>query len=166
MSDDDLFSPTLTEEDDAVSFNQPWNPWSLVVLTFFFGLIAGGGLLAFNWERLGIQGRRLSTLFAVLAASVVLAAVSSGLAANFRGQEYQRVRRQIDVVEAAAATGIAIVISAGQRKRYRLFRQSHQAPGPLVRPAIAAAAVSLAAGLLLRLGFYMFFRFFETVFHR
>src|SRR5687768_3132414 len=54
QSPDDLFRPTLTEQDDAVGFDRPWNPWSLVVLAFFFGLPGGGTLLALNFRRLGM----------------------------------------------------------------------------------------------------------------
>src|SRR5687768_4790814 len=76
-SDDDLFTPTLTETDDAVEFDRPWNPWSLVTLTFFFGLVAGGGLLALNFRRLGIRGRLYPALAVV---GVVVAASAAFLA--------------------------------------------------------------------------------------
>jgi hypothetical protein len=66
--DDDLLAPELTEADDAVGFDRPWNPWSLVTLTFFFGLPAGGSLLALNFDRLGMPGRRLPALAIAIAA--------------------------------------------------------------------------------------------------
>src|SRR5688500_6123344 len=73
--DDLLLTPTLTAEDDAVDFDHPWNPWSLVVLTFFFGLFAGGPLLALNAERLGIRKR--FWLIACVAGGVGVALVAA-----------------------------------------------------------------------------------------
>src|SRR5690606_30786669 len=51
--DDALLTPSLTAADDAVGFDRPWNPWSLVMLVFFAGPLFGGVLAARNFVRLG-----------------------------------------------------------------------------------------------------------------
>src|SRR5262249_22153508 len=79
VPDDDLFTPTLTEADDAVGFRRPWNPWSLVFVAFFraavmpapWALAGGGGTLALNFARLGVRQRVLPAGALVLAAALV-----------------------------------------------------------------------------------------------
>src|SRR5687767_10031614 len=74
LLEDDLFRQSLTEHDDAAGFDRPWNPWSLVVLTFFFGITPGMALLAFNYDRLGIKARLYRTLAVGLVLEVALTA--------------------------------------------------------------------------------------------
>src|SRR4051794_1678132 len=80
--DDALLKPTLTEADDALDFAEPWNPWSLVVLTFFFGLPAGGGLLALTSPPLGMRPRLAPALTAVIAATALMTAARLWMAAH------------------------------------------------------------------------------------
>jgi len=147
--DDDLLAPELTEADDAVGFDQPWNPWSLVTLTFFFGLLAGGSLLALNFERLGMPGRRVPVLGLVIGVTTLIiagtawAAGSGGLAA---GNPTQRQLWRWGV--RALSVLIAMAIAAPQQKRWRLFQVSGLPAGKLLWPAVAACAVALAYELV------------------
>jgi hypothetical protein len=147
--DNDLLAPELTEADDAVGFDRPWNPWSLVTLTFFCGLLAGGGLLALNFARLGMPGRRLPTLAVVLLLTTVgvLAvawAVGSGLiTADASGRQTSRWVLRVGFLLAA------MVIAAQQQKRFRIFHASGEPPGHLLWPAVVASAASLGYQLLI-----------------
>jgi hypothetical protein len=55
MSADDLFRPTLTADHDTAGIHEPWNPWHLVMITFFFGFVAGAVLIALNAGRLSLN---------------------------------------------------------------------------------------------------------------
>src|SRR5688500_12751591 len=133
--DDDLFQPTLTEADDAEGFNKPWNPWSLVVLAFFFGLPGGGGLLAFNYERLGIRGRLLPTLALVLVVSAAIAAAQLWLRANpVGGLQGRPARRAAGLAAQGAAALAAMALAGTQRRRYRLYQATGQEPGRVLLP--------------------------------
>ena len=55
MTADDLFQPTLTADHDTAGIHEPWNPWHLVMITFFFGFVAGAVLIALNAGRLGLS---------------------------------------------------------------------------------------------------------------
>lgn len=148
--DDDLLLPELTEADDAIGFDQPWNPWSLVTLSFFFGLIAGGGLLALNFARLGMPGRRNATLAIVMVvatASILGTVWAFGIApggeVDRETQRYGRWLRQGIAVLAAMA------IAAPQHSRFRLFQASGQPAGHLLRPAVIASVLSVLYQLAL-----------------
>jgi hypothetical protein len=137
--DDDLFQPTLTEEDDAVGIKRPWNPWSLVVLTFFFGLPAGGGLLSWNLYRLGAPRRVLPAVALVVLGTLGLAALDGWM--TFRFSDTQR--QLGSVLVRAGATLVAAGLAGAQRKRFRVFRSTGQEEGKLLLPGIAAAVLSL-----------------------
>ena len=152
LPSDDLFAPTLTEDDDALDFDRPWNPWSLVILTFFFGLVAGGTLLALNFRKLGLRQSVAPTLGLVLVVAFLLAAASAGLiAASAGGQAHPGLRAGFRFLVPAVNAGIAMVIAAGQQKRFRLFQASGGPPGKLLWPAVGAAAASIAFELVVRL---------------
>lgn len=137
--DDDLFTPSLTEEDDATGFERPWNPWSLVVLTFFAGIPAGGSLLALNFSRLGIPRKVLSAVIAVILATLVFAALRAwGL--THLSDEGQR--RLFNVAQRALETLTAGAIAWTQRRRHRVFRGAVGAEGKLLLPGLLAAALS------------------------
>lgn len=145
-SDDELLRPSLTEDDDAVGFDQPWNPWSLVVLTFFFGITPGIGLLAFNYQRLGIKGRLYSTLAVGLVLEIGLTAlhvwaVQAGWI-QLQNRDDMRTFRMIARVISLLA---AVIVAQTQQKRFRLFQRSDLPAGHLLKPALAA----IAAGLIL-----------------
>lgn len=52
--DDSLFQPTLSAEDDTIGIHEPWNPFYILFVTFFFGFIAGAILFWQNAARLGM----------------------------------------------------------------------------------------------------------------
>jgi hypothetical protein len=154
LPDDDLFTPTLTAGDDAAGFDEPWNPWSLVVLTFFFGLIAGGWLLAWNYARLGMPRKLVpATGLLVLVCAAVLAAVELRLM-NHLGPPGGTTR----VLATAAFKGLETLIVAGvaytQRRRYQLFLHSRLPEGKLLWYAVGAVLVSLTLEFLMRLGMF------------
>jgi hypothetical protein len=147
--DDELFSHTLTEEDDAQGFDHPWNPWSLVMLTFFFGITAGGGLLAFNYQRLGIKGRLYSTIAIALIVEILLTAmhvwtIQSGLIDSQNRNDMRTFRLGAKVVSVLVAT----IIAYSQQKRFRLFGRSDLPAGNLLKPALIAIAAGSALDLL------------------
>jgi hypothetical protein len=155
--DDDLLAPELTDADDAIGFDRPWNPWSLVTLTFFCGLPAGGGLLALNFDRLGMPGRRLPTLAVVVALTTLVVlgrvwAMGSGLIPTDQsGRQIGRWATQAIFVLAAMA------IAAPQQKRFRIFQASGEPAGHLLWPAVTASAISLGYQSLIGLIGYQFF---------
>jgi hypothetical protein len=143
-SNDDLFAPSLREEDDATGFDQPWHPWTLVVITFFCGLIAGGGLLALNFRRLGMKGRLYPTL-AIAALGHVLI-VGTGLWISYSGMIDPGDRdssRMLSWGGKAVACLIAILVARPQQRRYRLFEMSNLPGGKLLWPALAAIGAAL-----------------------
>jgi hypothetical protein len=153
--DPELLRPTLTDADDAVGFDRPWNPWSLVTLTFFFGLIAGGGLVAFNFRRLGMPGRFYPALAMVATASLLVAggmewALAQGVVQT-SDRESARLARWI--VRGISCL-IIIAIAAPQQRRFRLFQMSGLPGGSLWKPGIAAAVIALG----LELGIHFAFR--------
>jgi hypothetical protein len=157
--DDDLLAPELTEADDAVGFDHPWNPWSLVTLSFFCGLLAGGSLLALNFDRLGMPGRRIPTLVIVIAVTTagVLGtawAVGTGVVGGTNRETQQMSRWALR----GAFILVAIAIAALQRQRFRLFQASGQPAGHLLRPAVIASALSLLYQLAIGTVAYMLFR--------
>jgi hypothetical protein len=156
--DSDLLQPTLREEHDSVDFNKPWRPWSLVVLTFFFGLPAGGALLALNFKRLGLRRSFAAAACIVVAATLVLAgarawAVSQGMV-NLEDREQ---RRLLNFGMKAAATVAAMALAAAQRTRYRVFEGGGGQGGNLWGPGVLAAAASIAIQVLLELAFRQLF---------
>jgi hypothetical protein len=143
-SDDDLFTPTLTDADDAIDFDRPWNPWSLVVLTFFFGIVAGGGLLAHNFRRLGIPDRFYSTLAIVAVATVIIVAAQTAMSPGDPGSPADRdAARTVRFLGKAAACLTAMAIAAPQHRRFRLYQATGREPGRLLKPALAAILISL-----------------------
>jgi hypothetical protein len=156
---DDLFKATLTEADDAVDFDRPWSPWSLVILTFFGGLVAGGGLLALNFRRLGTRGRVFTTLAVVGVVTVVMAAATAwtvtwgGIDPSDR--EARRVHR---MVQKAIECAVAAAFAVQQRRRYRLFQTTGLEAGRLVVPALAAVGISIVVTTILVFGFMALFR--------
>lgn len=130
----DLLTPVLTEADDAVGFDRPWTPWHLVFLTFFFGITAGGGLLALNFGRLGQPQRVAGALVFVAVASIATMFGFALLVPEIGRPETKIVRRAIFL---AAAIGMAAL----QRRRHRLHEACDLPAGKLLGPALAAIAI-------------------------
>jgi len=154
--DDDLFTPTLTEEDDVVGFERPWNPWSLVVLSFFFGISGGGALLALNFSRLGTPRKVLPAVFAVIAVTLLITATRGWGYASLDDAGQLRLLRFAD---RAMETGVAGALAWMQRRRYRVFRGSSAEPGKLLLPGLLAAVLSVVIQLALS-------TLFESLFQR
>lgn len=148
--EDDLFTPTLTEEDDAVGFERPWNPWSLVVLTFFFGIPAGGGLLALNHSRLGVPRKALRAVLLVITATLLFAGLR-GWGITYLHEESQL--RLLNLGQKAVETLTAGALAWTQQRRYRVFRGSAGEPGRLPLPGILAAVLSLIVQMALAMLF-------------
>jgi len=118
--DPGLFEPVLTAADDAVGFDRPWNPWTLVFCTFFFGLMAGGLALAVNFRRLGLPQHFWKTIwFSALVTAVALTALvqltESGTLSRDRATQ-QSVR----MIKKALWVICAICIAQFQQRRWRL----------------------------------------------
>jgi hypothetical protein len=158
---EELFRPTLRENDDAVGFDRPWNPWSLVMIAFFCGVIAGGGLLAFNFRRLGMKGKLYPVLAIVALVALAQAGLSLWLLGSGRlGAEGRDAVRTAQWMGRAVATLFAIALATPQQKRYRLFQASGLPGGHLLWPALAAIAAQFAFSLLWAAAAYVqiFFR--------
>jgi hypothetical protein len=137
--DDELFRPTLTADDDAVGFARPWNPWSLVVLAFFFGLPAGGALLSWNLYRLGAARRALPALAIAVGGTLALAAIGGWAAVRAP----EGTQAWLPVALRAAWTLVAAALATAQRKRFRVFRHTSQEEGKLLLPGALAALCSV-----------------------
>jgi hypothetical protein len=147
ISDEDLFRPTLTEEDDAVGFDQPWNPWSLIVLAFFTGTLAGGGLLAWNFLRLGMPKRVVPALVVTVSALLLSSVAVAWLWVRLLDSPW---RSLLNVLDQVIAVAVCAAVAAPQHRRWRLFRGTDLPSGKLLWPGVGAAVVSLAAHLVLR----------------
>lgn len=148
-ADAELLRHSLTEDDDTTGFNQPWNPWSLVVTTFFCGALPGIGLLAFNYERLGIKGRLYGTL--AIAAALELCSVAvyfwvaqSGALDLTNRDDQRTLRTGVKVVLVVAA----LFVARTQQKRFRLFEHSGLPAGGLFKPLLIAVLLSLFIALV------------------
>jgi hypothetical protein len=144
--EDDLFTPTLTEEDDADNFERPWSPWSLLLLAFFAGFPAGGALLALNFSRLGLPRKVLPAVFAVIATTLLLAVGRGWLFNQFHGEDQLRL---FSLADRAVETAAAGMLAWAQRHRYRVFRGSAGEGGKLLLPGLLAAVLSVAIQLAL-----------------
>lgn len=147
--DPSLLQPTLTEADDAVGFDRPWKPWSLVFLTFFFGIIAGGGLLAYNYERLGMKVPRNRVLAFVVAAGLLLIGTTIWISTTYVPPGDRDAARMVRWGSRAVSCLIAIGMAQTQQRRYRLFESTHLPAGHLLKPALAA----IGAAFLIELPF-------------
>lgn len=149
-----LLTPVLPPEDspegDLDGFDRPWNPWVLVAFTLVFGLIGGGGLLAFNYNYLGMRGRLGWALAGVLFVAIAIPmgivwASATALIDPGDRSAVQNLQMAGKVVSALVAVGLA----ATQHGRWREFRASGMPRGKLLAPGIAAAVVSVALQFLI-----------------
>ena len=58
----DLLQPTLTTEDEPTGIHEPLDTGIILLITFFFGIVTGGLLLAWNFIRLGMPKYIRATL--------------------------------------------------------------------------------------------------------
>lgn len=145
----DLLTPVLTADDDAVGFDRPWNPWYLVMVAFFFGMLAGGGLLAVNFRRLG-QGRRFGPAAAVVLATTV-ALIAGWLLLEPRTGSSRALYESLRIGRRAVAVLVAIGLATLQRRRFRLLEVCDLPAGMLLGPAVLAIALGLGGEFLIAL---------------
>lgn len=149
---DELLAPTLSDEDDVAGFNSPWNPNSLVLATFFSGLIAGGVLLAINAKRLGLPKRTLPTLIVSVVAGVGLQAVVAWVLASGmipKGGSTRALQFGIQGISVA----IAFYLAEQQRKRFRIFEATGRPSGKLLVPVV----IALVGGFIVNYGLLIAF---------
>jgi hypothetical protein len=153
----DLLTPTLGAEADVSGFDRPWRPWSLVMLSFFFGLVAAGGLIAVNWSRMGRPGRVFPTLSVAGLGAVLLAAGQVWAGFHAPGSWREAGGSGITLSGQVVAVTVSLLLSAPQRRLYQIYRQGREPQGSLLWPAVGAVAVGLPAEFLLRVGFLVLF---------
>lgn len=157
-SHEDLLTPTLGEDDDAGDYRRPWNPWSLVVLSFFAGFLGGGWLLALNFRRLGMQTQVYAVLGAVIVLSILVSALYGWIAARgFAGLTGSEARSAAGLLARVLDTTLAIGLAGRQRRRFRLFSMTGEQGGGLLLPGLAAAVGSVLIEGGMRLAFLRLF---------
>ena len=137
----DLLRPVLTESDDALGFDRPWSPFSIVWVAAFGGLLAAGALYAINFRRLGMARWALPTLAVTIVLTLVLHGLVFGPAAA--GQVDRETGRWLRFGLRAFAIGFAVAFAAAQDRRFRLFTTTRRPPGALLKPALIAVAASI-----------------------
>lgn len=136
---DDLFRPTITAPAEIVV--PPWRPDSIIYPAFFGGPLAATVLGLVNARRLMLGSRQLLAVAAAGVACVVARLVLTGL---LDGQVAARVL--------AGLAGIAVwgVITATQKKTFRVYEYGDGQPASLLGPGIAAAVgCGLAENILI-----------------
>ncbi len=116
--DPTLLQPSLGEQDDAGGFDRPLNPHTIIIWSFFCGIVCGGLLFATNFRRLGWPRRFWPTLYGtLLLASTVYVVLVWGVQAGWFHELPRNVLRQFNRGVAIVA---AIVLAQTQSRRYRL----------------------------------------------
>ena len=144
--DIDLFTPSLTEDDDAVGFDSPWHPWSVVFAAFFCGAFGGGALMAWNFHRLGMRGRvwPCALTFAALGVAILFASVA--LRPDLSDPADARIARY---AVRAATVLVAMGFASAQKRRFGIFTASGGEPGKLLLWGVAMFVLN--AGLQIAL---------------
>ncbi len=142
-----LFQPTLTPEDDASGFKQPWSPNRLLWLGFLGGVPAAGALYALNFLYLGMDRRFWPTVLATIAVAVIAAAATI---AFFPEDASSGARRSIRLANQLLAVAFGWVLSRYQTRRFEIYEKSGGESRPLLKPAILAilGSIVVVVGLL------------------
>jgi uncharacterized membrane protein YfcA len=139
-----LLTPTLTVSDDVAEVREPWNPSTLLYLSFFFGLPAGGVLAALNYRRFGRAKRVFPTLMVAMVASFVLSGASVWLfltqAPPFGEQAVRSVAR---LLMQGISVGVTYLLSRDQHRLFRAATLAHKTPGSLLIPGLIAGVCSI-----------------------
>ncbi len=123
MNTADLLTPTLTEEDDAMGFERPWAPWSLVFATFFVGPFGGAVLFGWNEKRLGRPRRMWTPALVFVPLGLVLWATWAAVVSS--DMDWARDhRRMADIIGDVIAVLVAMAFARTQARRFGVFEQS------------------------------------------
>lgn len=182
VDDHDLLTPSLTAEDDTHGLDRPWEPIHLVILSFFFGILSGGVLLALNFKKLGKPHLVVPTLAAVVAVFLVSVFgqlywidsrveqarsenLDAALQTTLGGPDsvvaseqkpLKEVRDDAESLSRWVLKGVAIVvgliIARLQRHRFALVSAHGLPQGKLLIPAIIASVGSVGLQLLIWFG--------------
>lgn len=131
-------------EGEKTGFDRPWNPWGLVLFTLIFGLIGGGGLLAFNYRYLGMRGRTGWALAGVLFASLAIdmGIVWAGVTGLIDPRDPSASQNLMLTGKVISAL-VVVALAATQHGRWQEFRATGMPRGKLLVPGIVAAVVSV-----------------------
>jgi hypothetical protein len=141
--DPDLFQPTLEEHDDLTQIDKPWNPQTITVLGFFFGMVAAGILFGWNFKRLGEPRKQLPTVVGfLLLNTVMIFVVIFGIGAGWWGQDAKQV---IKYVGRGLTIVVSLLVARRQTPRYRMAQYLDAPLGSLWVPGILALVVGTAA---------------------
>ncbi len=138
----DLLDPILTEDDDLVGFNNPWNPWSLVILTALTHFTIGGLFVALNQRRLGREGKFWSTWLTFLSVGAMTYSIWSVFilsGVQFTDNEERLWRHGTRAI----ALLLAFLFVRSQRRRFRVFTGGGGEPTSLFAWGIAGFVASL-----------------------
>ena len=144
---DDLFSPSLSAEDDAKGFDHPLSPDGLLLLTVFCGLSGAGVFWVDNWRRLGSPRQQIWTglVIVIVAAALMTTAellqLTGVVPRGAKGSWWSFGLRMSGLL-------VAMAIAHYQRKRYSLFRGRNLPKGKWIFPIIVSLVVTLAFSLI------------------
>ncbi len=147
--DPDLLQPSLDASHDAVGFEKPWDPKSLIFAAFFCGPIGGGALFAWNFKRLGQAKAATHCALAFALLALGLAALWALLLPEFTSGNQRRLFRY----GLQALTVVAGFVAARtQRRRFRVFLGHGGDSKGLLPYGIAAAILGSLAQWALFMG--------------
>ena len=144
-SQPDLLRPTLTAEDDIAAANRPWSPMVLLYLSFFFGLPAGGGLAALNYQRFGRKERVFSTAMLAAVGGALLIGINAwGVVAPAEFFADSGGRRLLRLGTQGLSILFTYLLARDQFRLFRAYTHTGKEPGSLWAPGAIAAVLSLA----------------------
>ena len=140
---EDLFTPTLSEDDDALDFDQPWNPQSLVFATFFGGFLTGGILFGLNFKRLGRPERAWPCIVggAILTLAWTYFAVDARQRGWYEGDS--GLRSAVRIAQRALPVIVALWIAQLQKRRFRVYEGAHGEGARALVPGFLAVLLSM-----------------------
>ncbi|HEX6810452.1 MAG TPA: hypothetical protein VF384_02410 [Planctomycetota bacterium] len=142
---DELLRPSLTDDDDATGFHEPWDPSTLGWIMLLVGPFGGGWLMMRNQSRLGLAGG-WKHLLAMAAVGVAVVTTVALLVPGFGEKSTEDARNARSIVRYAGnvvALPLAWVLLAEQRRRYRIAQKNDVPTGKLYGPGVAAFVVNL-----------------------
>jgi len=145
----DLLQPSLTPEDNLGVFRNPWNPYGIMFVAFFGGILPAVVLATVNYYRLGMRHRRLLRAGTGFLGATGVALGGMGLVAFL----WPETAADQFLVFAAVNRGVALIatwwIINPQRRRFALYEVEHEGGGMFGYAVIAILALGFAQGWLL-----------------